>query len=168
MVEKQNGEWGTPQVLGDEVNQFGPHWQASVADNQNLYFGGRLSNSPGDIYFSEYINNNYTLATKLGSAINTNNGFEGSPFIAPDESYLIFTSNRPGGYGSADLYICYAQTNGTWSDPINMGDKINSEKYDYCAILSPDEKYFFFSSSRSGNGDVYWVDASIIHNLNNK
>jgi Tol biopolymer transport system component len=43
-----------------------------------------------------------------------------------------------------------------------MGEDINSEKYDYCPILSPDGKYLFFSSSRSGNGDIYWVDAKII------
>ncbi|MCP4723396.1 MAG: hypothetical protein GY863_00090, partial [bacterium] len=72
---------------------------------------------------------------------------------------------RPGGYGSADLYICFRQSDGTWSDPVNMGANVNSNGYDYCAILSPDEKHLFFSSSRTGNGDVYWVDAKIIEEL---
>jgi len=162
MVEKQNGEWGTPQVLGDEVNQFGPHWQASVADNQNLYFGGRLSNSPGDIYFSEYINNNYTLATKLGSAINTNNGFEGSPFIAPDESYLIF-DRVEDGHIDADLFISIKQSDGSWSEAANMLE-LNTGGHELYANVSPDERFIMFLSSRSGIILPYWVDAQVINN----
>lgn len=43
------------------------------------------------------------------------------PFIAPDESCLIFSSNRPGGYGSNDLYISFRNDNDTWTAPRNMG-----------------------------------------------
>jgi Tol biopolymer transport system component len=100
----------------------------------------------------------------LDAPINTEHN-EHDPFIAPDGSYLIFTSDRLGGFGSADLYICFRRNDDSWSQPKNMGPTINSNEYDYCAILSPDEKYFFFSSSRSGNGDVYWVDAKIIEKL---
>ena len=90
---------------------------------------------------------------------------EHDPYIAPDGRCLFFTSDRPGGYGSADLYVCFRRADASWSDPVNMGETVNSDYYDYCAMLSPDEKYFFFSSSRSGNGDVYWVDAAILDEL---
>ena len=101
---------------------------------------------------------------RLDFPINTGYN-EHDPYIAPDESYLIFTSNRPGGYESADLYICFKNTDDSWAEPINMGNKINSDKYDYCPILSPDGKYLFFSSYRTGNGDIYWVDAKVIEEL---
>ena len=52
-------------MLGIEYNGNGPHWEASIADNQNLYFGADM-----DIYFSEYINGIYTTAKKLGPEIN--------------------------------------------------------------------------------------------------
>ncbi len=46
-----------------------------------------------------------------------------------------------------------------------MGEKINSKKTEYCPIFSPDGKYFFFTSTRDGNGNIYWVDAKIIEEL---
>jgi hypothetical protein len=162
MVEKQNGEWGTPQILGNEVNQFDPHWQASAADNQNLYFGGRLSSSPGDIYFSEYLNNNYTLATKLGPAINTDSGNEGSPFIAPDESYLIFDRVAEGTY-DADLFISFKQNDGNWSVAVNMSE-LNTGAYELYANVSPNGLFIMFLSGRTGILLPYWVDAQVINN----
>jgi Tol biopolymer transport system component len=46
-----------------------------------------------------------------------------------------------------------------------MGPSINSEATEYCPMLSPDGRYLFFTSTRSGNGDIYWVDAKIIDAL---
>jgi len=162
MVQKQNNEWGTAQILGDELNQFGPHWQLSVADNQNIYFGGRLNNSPGDIYFSEYMNNNYTLATKLGSVINTDSGFESTPFIAPDESYLIFDRIEEGTY-DANLFISYKQNDGSWSQAVNMSE-LNTGAHEVYANVSPNGRFIMFLSGRTGILLPYWVDAQIINN----
>ena len=49
------------------------------------------------------------------------------PFIAPDESYLIWDDEREGGYGDNDLYISFRQQDGSWGAAINLGDKINTE-----------------------------------------
>jgi len=161
MVEKQNGEWGSPQVLGNEVNGIDPHWQASVADNQNLYFGGRsVPSDAGDIYFSEYVNDNYTTAVKLGSVINTDNGLEGSPFIAPDESYLIFDRVAEGTLYS-DLFISFKQDNGSWGEAVGMS-RLNTGGHELYANVSPDGRFIMFLSSRTGLLFPYWVDASII------
>ena len=43
-----------------------------------------------------------------------------------------------------------------------MGPTINSEETEYGPMLSPDGKYLFFTSTRSGDGDIYWMDAAII------
>ncbi len=151
-------------------------YHPSTIDLHDYYY---TSSRGGSVYFSimDYDENGdlYYLPSglaeskpvKLESPINTEHT-EHDPYIAPDESFLIFTSNRPGGYGSADLYICFRLEDGKWTDPVNMGENINSSKYDYCPILSPDGKYLFFSSSRTGNGDVYWVDARIIEVIKNK
>jgi len=162
MVEKQNGVWGTPQILGDEVNQFDPHWQVSAADNLNLYLQGRVSSSPGDIYFSEYMNNSYTLATKLGSTINSANGYEGSPFIAPDESYLIFDRVEEGTI-DADLFISFKQNDGSWGEAVYMSE-LNTGGHELYANVSPDERFIMFLSGRTGILLPYWVDAQVINN----
>lgn len=83
------------------------------------------------------------------------------PFIAADESYLIFNSDRTGGKGESDLYICFRTKSNTWSKPINM-EHLNSESADWCATVSPDGKYLFFTRNSTGRGDIFWVDAEII------
>jgi len=88
------------------------------------------------------------------------------PFIAPDESYLIWDDQRESGYGSSDLYISFRRKDGSWSSAINMGDKINTEFGDAYGSVSPDGKYFFFHRGYGGDsGDIFWVDAQFIEAL---
>jgi len=163
IVQKQDGEWGTPQILGSEVNQFNPHWQASVSDNRNLYYGGQSSNYTSNIYFSEFVSSNYTEAVKLGSAVNTENGSEGSPFIAADESYMIFDRVSSGRY-DADLFISHKQQNGTWSEAVSMSE-LNTNSHELYANVSPDGRFIMFLSGRAeGKLLPFWVDAQIINN----
>ena len=162
-VEKlESGKWSEAKHLNypctPNLHDF---YYVSSRDN-TIYFS-IFDNGKGDLFYLQ-AESNKNDPIRLNYSINTKHN-EHDPFIAPDGSYLIFTSDRPGGFGSADLYICFRKSDNSWSAPVNMGETINSEKYDYCPILSPDEKYFFFSSYRTGNGDVYWVDAKIIDKL---
>jgi tetratricopeptide (TPR) repeat protein len=102
--------------------------------------------------------------------------------VAPDESYFIFASARPGGYGQCDNYITFRTEDGGWTNPLNMGDKVNSYGSEFRSFVSHDGKFFFFGSTRSasvpkgerflaeaatkyGDNDVYWIDASILSEL---
>jgi hypothetical protein len=90
------------------------------------------------------------------------------PFIAPDESYLIWDSKREGGYGDTDLYISFRQKDGSWGPAINMGANVNSDKWDAYASVTPDGKYILFNrriDNNTDNVDIYWVDARIIETL---
>jgi hypothetical protein len=49
----------------------------------------------------------------LGPSVNSEYN-EADPFVAPDESYLIFQSKRPGGFGNNDLYISFRNKGGQW------------------------------------------------------
>ena len=84
-VERNQGEWGSPLALPLAINRRGAHWQSSMDDNHNLYFG-----SEGDIYVSEYIDGRYVEARNLGAPVSTAADYESSPFIARDESYILF------------------------------------------------------------------------------
>ncbi|MEP2654117.1 MAG: hypothetical protein ABJH06_19235 [Paraglaciecola sp.] len=106
----------------------------------------------------------------MGSIINTGK-WTAHPFIAPDESYLIWDSEREGGYGDSDLYISYRQKDGSWGPAINMGDNVNSDKWDAYASVTPDGKYILFNRGMdddNNNVDIYWVNANIIENLRPK
>ncbi len=89
------------------------------------------------------------------------------PFIAADDSYIIWDSERKGGYGKSDLYISFKQKDDSWGAAINLGDQINTaEASEAYGSITPDGKYFFFHRTYGGDtGDIYWVDAQFIENL---
>ena len=106
---------------------------------------------------------------KMSEQINRGK-FTAHPFIAPDESYLIWDSERDGGLGGSDLYISFKQEDGTWGPAINMGEKVNSEKDDFFASVTPDGRFLMFDRTIGGKGadlnvDIYWVDARVIEEL---
>jgi len=99
--------------------------------------------------------------------------YEDGPYISPDESFLIFESQRPEGTeGNLSLFISFKNKEGHWGLPVNMGPKINSGKGERFAKLSPDGKYLFFGSFRNPSpekrgADIYWIDAKVIDELRN-
>ena len=156
-VDREDEKWGSPQELPDEVNATGAHWQASMAENGNLYFGSR-----GEIFFAEFVNGSYTQALDLNSSINTPDAHEGSPFIAPDESYLIFDRAPDSSY--ADLYITLRNEADGWDEPVAL-EALNSGLHELYANVSPDGRFIMFLSNRTGGILLpYWVDAGIIDN----
>jgi hypothetical protein len=141
----------------------------------------RLSASAKGTYvFDDYKNEVIRISTlkdgkrqtqkKMGSAVNTGK-WTAHPFIAPDESYLIWDSEREDGFGDSDLYISFKKKDGSWGPAINMGDKVNSDKADFYASVTPDDKYILFNrtvNKKPLNVDIYWVDAQIIETLRPK
>jgi len=141
-----------------------------------------------DIWMSPFVNGNYEEPRNLGDSINTED-FELDPFIAPDESFLIFTRIDKKRERGADLFIAFRRGDGSWTEAVNMGEGINSKDMEYCPTVTPDGKYFFFTSTRklygpyseiplsyekkleilnspgNGSADIYWVDAKIIEEL---
>ena len=104
---------------------------------------------------------------EMGPMINTGT-WTAHPFIAPDESYLIWDSEREGGFGDSDLYISFRQIDESWGPAINMGAKINSDKWDAYASVTPDGKYILFNRGvdpENEDVDIYWVSAKIIDEL---
>jgi Tol biopolymer transport system component len=89
------------------------------------------------------------------------------PCIAPDESYLVFTSARKVDADNVDLYVSF-NTNGIWSEPVNMRNLINTKANEYSPFLSPDCKYLFFVKHYGINGDIFWINASIINKFKSK
>ena len=137
----------------------------SMSNSFNLYYVDRSNEEDrGVIVVQHFIDGKYSKSNIIGGGINTPH-YEAHPCIARDESYIIFDSNRPGGYGEGDLYICFRNKDGTWGNAINLGSTINTEGYEAYSSISPDRKYLFYSSNNDGNFDLYWVDLNIIENI---
>ena len=184
--------WKKPVNPGAPVNTDELEIHPSVIADGTLYFSSGRKGGMGrdDIYRSRYIKGRFMEPENLGNAINTEYG-EGDIFIAPDESYIIFSSGRPGGFGRNDLYISFQKKDGSWITAVNMGEKINSPEVEYCPSVSPDGKYFFFTSYRrpekafpeqpityndiirinneplNGSGNIYWINTEIINQIKN-
>ncbi len=119
----------------------------------------------GNIRYSRLINGERELPKSFNKEINTGKN-NVHPFIAPDESYLLWDSEREGGYGDSDIYISFRQKDGSWGVAINLGDKVNTSASQRGGYVTPDGKYLFFNSpDSSGNGDIFWVDARIIETV---
>ena len=160
-VEREDGSWGKPKPLSPTVNAYPLHWQLSVSASGNLYFGAK-----GDIYMAIPQNDKYISVKKVSDSINTKH-HEGTPFIAPDERYMIF-SRYGGELRYADLFISFKDENGNWKEAKNLGSMINSDMHELCPNVSPDGKYLFFNRNHGERGDlrVFWVDAGIIDKMN--
>lgn len=119
------------------------------------------------------------LAPKpLPDTINTGQ-YNVHPFIAPDESYIIWDGQRDSDVRNADLFISFKQKDGSWGNAIKMGDEINTPASEAGARVTPDGKYLFFNRTvgtfdythEDGrvesipNVDIFWVSAKIIEKL---
>jgi len=129
------------------------------------------SGGDGVIRYSRLIDGKHEEPKPFGKQINSGK-FNAHPFIAPDESYVIWDGERESGYGDSDLYISFRQKDGLWGEAINLGDKINTEAWESNAYVTPDAKYLFFNRNVNpdnyDNVDIYWVDAQIIETLRPK
>jgi len=159
-AERKSDGWGEPQPLGEELNSHELHWQVSVASNGNLYFTSR-NTGVEDIYCSKFINGKYQKPDRLNNMINLDSLSETTPFIAPDESYLIFSRDKGG---MQQLYVCFRSKDGNWDLPVEI-ERIN---YGLCPQVSPDGKYFFFMSWYKGDCVIFWTSAKIIDVLKQK
>jgi CubicO group peptidase (beta-lactamase class C family) len=123
------------------------------------------SDGKGQLRYARIIDGKREAPTPFGPEVNAGR-WNAHPYIAPDESYLIWDGERRSGYGDNDLYVSFRQPDGSWGEATNLGDKINTEAQEGGAVVTPDGKYLFFNrSSEAGNGDIYWVDAQLIEDL---
>lgn len=170
-VEKQGDRWSEPTCM-DLIKQFPEVKYAyglSFTHSGTLYFFGHAeglgSRNDFGIYRSEFINGAYVKPELLPPDINAAEGvLNWTPFIAPDESYLIFSSNRLAS--QQDLFVCFRKPDGSWTEALNLGTTINTSRGERFPMVSPDGKYLFFARwVASGNEDVFWVSSKIIDDL---
>ena len=158
-TERTSNGWSEPKPISIKVNAIQLHWQISVSNSGTLYFGGQEKDGYGksDIYYSWFIDGEYIKPVNLGAVINSKED-EGCPYIAPDESYIIF--NRIIS-GRVKFYVSFRTKEGQWLKPISLEKYIKSGT---CPNISHDGKYLFYYS----RGDIRWVSAKFIEYLRSK
>jgi hypothetical protein len=156
--KKDGDRWSEPEGVIDRGGGLMMEFHPSIARNGSVYFlYWDFSNQTGDLYVARLMNGRYTSPVILGPPISTEYN-EVRPTIDPDEKYLLFESDRPGGYGETDIYIAFRNGDGTWSSPKNLGPTVNTPAVDDVPNISPDGQYWFSSV----NGDIYWRQAPAV------
>ncbi|HEX9975570.1 MAG TPA: ankyrin repeat domain-containing protein, partial [bacterium] len=168
-VDKTKTGWTEPKLLDAMINDFQVRWQVSISKSGTLFFCASRPDGKGgsDIYMSRLIDGKYSKPENLGDSVNSQ-ADEVAPFIAPDESYILFSKeSRADQSLKSGLYVVYKNSAGSWTNPVYLGYEINqggaSSPY-----VSPDGKYLFFNSGRNGNYDSYWVSTKLIEELRPK
>lgn len=159
----RHGQWSRPQVIEAVSSRFHDIQPFVYQDEAMFFVSNRHGNNRNfDIYVSEYKNGAWQTPVNIGNVINT--GYdEQTPFLSPDGQTLYFASNGHPGYGGFDIFK--AERKGTswtqWSEPVNLGPIINSNKDDRYYYISPDGRYAYLSSNRIGgigHEDIYYID----------
>ncbi len=165
VAERTSDGWVTP-VPFDTTVSTGREYAHSTANNGSIYFSYRRPVSGDfDLFQSKReANGTYSTPQPLPYLINMKS-YDDGPFVSPADDYLIFESDRAGGFGSNDLYICFKNKAGDWVQPINMGPRVNTAVSERFAKVSPDGRFLFFGRGFGTKSDIYWVDASFINEL---
>jgi L-ascorbate metabolism protein UlaG (beta-lactamase superfamily) len=170
-VEKQADNWSEPKCLNlvaryPELRWAGFSTMFSITRNGTLYFMGYTPGTLNNygIYRTELVHGEYAKPELLPRRINLPPFLNWTPFIAPDESYLLFSSNRRDpDHDAGDLYISRRQPNGSWTDPVSLGEPVNTPSQERLPGVSRDGKYLFFTRwTPDHDEDVFWVDAASI------
>lgn len=174
-IEKTDNEWGDPINLGDPINTPFVEAAPSLSANGNLYFvsnRNQYKNHTGnnDIFVSVIKNGQFSHPIGISDSINTDYARESFPFIAPDESYIIFSRDsrqfdKEGHFidGDRKLMISFRDKNNVWRNPIDMGEDFYKARF---PSVSPNKQYLFFTKySENTSEDFYWVDAKVIDKL---
>lgn len=154
---KSGTAWSEPVNLGAPLNTSQDEYHPCIVADSSVYF----ENVSGKICYSHYQNGAYLPRILMPALFNDPGMAWGNPYVSPDESYFIFNSARPGGFGGTDLYISYKKTNGTWTNPKNLGNSINTATQECGAEITDDSLYMTYVS----NNDIYWVGSGFIDSL---
>lgn len=172
MTLNSDGSYQAAELANDKINtRFHEGLVSFTPDGNTMYFS-RESYFEKDYQRDSLNSIRYSQlylfkATKLGSdwdtieslPINSYNYSVKNPSVSSDGKTLYFASNKPGGYGGFDIYKAAINTDGTLGEPLNLGQKVNTEGQEMFPYISSNNTLYFSSNGHLGLGgmDVYYT-----------
>jgi hypothetical protein len=149
-----SGDWSSPIRL-DSVNRGEEYWYTRL-----------LNDELSDTVFYKITKDRSMFRSKQFLTFKNTILPGCDPYISRSGDYMIFSSLKEGGFGQGDLCVCFNNGSGNWSKAYNLGSEINTEYFEYGPLISPDEKYLFFSRrekwENAAFSDIYWVSIKVI------
>lgn len=133
----------------------------AVSSDERRVYLYEDSTGSGDIYYSDFYAAKFNDIKALNISGLNSEFWETHCMMSHDGSRIFFSSDRPGGFGGRDLYVIKKTGDTTWSEPINLGDKINTAFDEDAPFVSVDNKMLYFSSNGEksiGGFDILTAD----------
>ena len=169
-MERTKAGWSEIKSLGSSFENI-RIMRLTASAKGTYFFDEAGTDGDGVLRTSRLIDGKREEPKPLSKEINSGT-WNAHPFIAADESYILWDGRRDSGLGGSDIYISFRGKDGSWGVAINLGDKINTGGWDSGASVTPDGKYLFFNRNMNpdnyDNVDIFWVDAKIIETLRPK
>jgi len=142
-----SGKWQEPRRMPVPINSETNDATVGLSSTGNtlLFFRTSENLTGGDLYIVRKKDGNWQKPEKFGDGINSKHK-ESSACITTDGQLMIFSSNRPGGYGGMDLYVSRRLNSGYWSKSLNLGPVINGPGNEDSPYLSDDGKTLYYAS----------------------
>lgn len=153
ICNKTNSNWNRKEEITSPINSPFDEWEATVTSNRTIYFSSKRSGLE-KLYKSEITNSKYVSISELPKSVNLNGYQVNTPFISPDESYLLYSINKNG---NNDIYISYKKDQG-YTGAKNIGSDVNTIANEYYPFVSADNRHLFFTREENNKSDIYWVN----------
>lgn len=149
--------WGVPTPIGEPINtSFDDATVGLFPDGQQLLiYNGRKGN--GDIEVCRLNGTKWEYPKAMPKPINSDSR-ETSACFSPDGRRIYFVSDRPGGYGGSDIYVCTRTVKDKWGEAVNLGPVVNSQYDEEAVFMHPDGRTLYFSSkghNTMGGYDIF-------------
>jgi outer membrane protein OmpA-like peptidoglycan-associated protein len=158
------GAWEKSKNLGEPLNNKGPNYISSITPDGNAMtvllgneYGNRDKMKPG-VSISTKTNDGWSDPQPLEIINAFIESTDGNYFLANNRRVLIIAVDRYDTYGGKDLYVSFLQRDKKWTEPMNLGNDINSAHIESSPYLAADNETLYFSSkgfSGYGGSDVY-------------
>jgi outer membrane protein OmpA-like peptidoglycan-associated protein len=145
-----DGAWSKPASLSNVINTADNEGTAALsADGRTLVFtvcqGRRRGFGNCDLYVSYRSGDDWSNPENLGADVNSPS-WDSQPALSADGRTLYFVSDRPGGVGKRDLWVCRRDSTGRWGEARNLGRGINTPDDDVSPFLHANGRTLFFAS----------------------
>jgi outer membrane protein OmpA-like peptidoglycan-associated protein len=149
IAQNNNGEWTEPVPIDQSINTRYNEGTCTISADGNIliFTSCDAPDSFGscDLYISYKINGSWNKASNMGKMINSRS-WDSQPSLSADGSMLFFSSNRRGGVGGNDIWYSYRLEDDSWSEAINLGSNINTEKDEVSPFIYFNNELLFFAS----------------------
>jgi len=130
-------------------------------DGSRVYFTAWRDKEKYSIYTSRKINEKWSDPVPVGLEVNSKDFNSSQPFVTSDGKFLLFSSDRTGGYGKFDLWYCAIREDGSLGQAVNLGPTINTEDDERAPYYDPKTKKLLFSTDgRIGLGGLDFFESS--------